>query len=52
MTAYLLVHTEDGEDSYSLWKTEESAKTERRYLCQRFGYSILCFDIVKLDLLD
>ena len=51
MTFYLLVVTDDGEDSYSLWKTKASAESERRYIKDKFGISIYDMDI-SMDILE
>jgi hypothetical protein len=52
MTMFLLILTEDGHDSYSLWKTEQSARLERRHLVTKFGLSIDQFDIIPVDVFD
>jgi len=52
MTFYLLVVTQDGEDSYSLWKTESSAKSEMRHLRDNFGLSLYSMDIIPIDAYD
>jgi len=49
MTLYLLVVTEDGEDSYSLWKTEQAAKSERTYLTRCMGISMYATYIIPLE---
>jgi len=52
MTFYLLVLTEDGEDSYSLWKTMSSAVSEMHYLKSKFGLSLCSMDIIPVDAYD
>jgi len=52
MTLYLLVLNQDGDMSYSLWKTEQSAKSERKNLTQKYGYSLYAFDIIPIDVYD
>ena len=51
MTFYLLVVTENGEDSYSLWKNMSSAKSEMRYLKDKFGLS-KDMDIIPVEAYD
>jgi len=52
MTFYLLVVTEDGEKSYSLWKTKSSAESEMRYLKDKFDMSLYSMDILEVEAYD
>jgi len=52
MTLYLLVVTEDGEESYSLWKTRASAESERRYLKEKFNSCLYSMDILEVEVYD
>jgi len=52
MTFYLLVVTEDGEDSYSLWKTKQSAEIERRHIKEKCKMSDLSMDIIEIVAYD
>jgi len=52
MTFYLLAVTENGEDSYSLWKNMSSAKCEMRYLKDKFGLSSKDMDIIPVEAHD
>ena len=51
MTFYLLVVTEDEGYSYSLWKNMSSAKSEMRYLKDKFGLS-KDMDIIPVEAYD
>lgn len=52
MTLYLLIVDEDGDVSYSLWKTEASAKSERTYLKNYCSVPMDNMDIVEVDAND
>ena len=52
MTLYLLVVDDEGDLSYSLWKTEVSVKSERTYLKNYCSVSIDKMDIVEVYVND
>lgn len=52
MTLYLLIVDDEGDLSYSLWKTEASAKSERAYLKNYCSVPMDKMDIVKVDAND
>ncbi len=52
MTLYLLVVTSDGEDSYSLWTTKQSAEIECRHLKDTAGLSLYEMSIIPIQVYD
>jgi len=52
MTLYLLVVEDEGDFSYSLWKTEASAKSERTYLKNYCSVPMDKMTIVEVDAND
>jgi len=49
MIIYLLVLSDDGDDSYSLWASKQSAEGERDYIIKQTGLSMLAFDIIPME---
>jgi len=47
---YLLVVTEDGEQSFSAYKTRNKAEESRGFLHTDFGISFLAMEIYELEL--
>ena len=49
MKVYLLVVTEDEDESYSVWGSKQDAKIERGNLINIFGLSIYDIEIYEMD---